>query len=142
MTLVEVLVSILLLGFVALGVTTLLVISMKQNRIALERSVATGLATGRIDQMAAVGFVPEAEFASYGLPEETAVDGASPTFEALYGEIPGYPDYRRNVRLDYDTPREGMLRVQVDVTWFNRGQRLEKTHSMITYIHPALARVQ
>ena len=138
LTLVEVLVALLILAFVALGVTSLLGIAMKQNKLALERSVATGLAAGRLDQLGIDGFQQPPGFAAYRLPEETVEPGPPRQLVASYGEIPGYPDYRRTVTLDYDVPVRGMLRAQVEVGWWNHGQGQEKIHTMITYLHPAL----
>jgi prepilin-type N-terminal cleavage/methylation domain-containing protein len=137
-TLVEVLVALLILAFVALGVTSLLGIAMKQNKLALERSVATGLASSRLDQLGTARFQDVESFENWRLPEETPEAGPPPRMVALYGEIPGFPDYRRTLTLDYDVPVPGMLRAQVDVGWWNHGQAQEKVHTMITYLHPAL----
>ena len=138
LTLVEVLVALLILAFVALGVTSLLGISMKQNKLALERSVATGLASSRLDQLGAAQFHDAVSFGAWRLPEETPETGPPLRLVALYGEIPGFPDYRRTLTLEYDVPVPGMLRAQVDVGWWNHGQAQEKVHTMITYMHPAL----
>jgi prepilin-type N-terminal cleavage/methylation domain-containing protein len=140
-TLVEVLVALMILAFVALGVTSLLGIAAKQNKLALERSLATGLASGRLSQLASMPFRPAAEAADYGLPGETIEPGPPVQLVAGFGKIPGYPEYRRTISLDYDTPVSGMLRVKVDVAWWSLAEAREKVHSMIVYIHPALEQV-
>ena len=140
-TLVEVLVALLILAFVALGVTSLLGIAIKQNKLALERSLATGLASGRLNQLSAMPFRPAADVADYGLPGEVVEDGPPVKLVAGFGQIPGYPEYKRTVTFDYDTPVAGMLRVKVDVAWWSLSQATEKLHSMIVYMHPALEQV-
>ena len=140
-TLVEVLVALLILAFVALGVTSLLGIAIKQNKLALERSLATGLASGRLSQLSAMPFRPASDIADYGLPGELVEEGPPVTLVAGFGQIPGYPEYRRTVTFDYDTPVSGMLRVKVEVAWWSLAQATEKVHSMIIYMHPALEQV-
>jgi prepilin-type N-terminal cleavage/methylation domain-containing protein len=141
LTLVEVLVALLILSFVALGTISLLGISIKQNKLALERSLATGLASGRLSQLMTLPFRPATDFADYQLPGEMVEDGPPATLASGFGEIPGYPDYRRVVTFEYDTPVTGMLRVRVDVFWWNLAQAQEKAHTMIVYLHPALEQV-
>ena len=58
---------------------------------------------------------------------------------ADYGNITGYPDYRRVVTLTYNTPVAGMLKVESTVSWQNVHQG-EKSHVMISYLHPDLER--
>jgi prepilin-type N-terminal cleavage/methylation domain-containing protein len=140
-TLVEVLVALMILAFVALGVTSLLGIAAKQNKLALERSRATGLASGRLSQLASMPFRSADEAADYGLPGEKIEPGPPVKLVSGFGEIPGYPEYRRTVTLDYDTPVAGMLRVKVEVAWWSLAQAREKAHAMIVYLHPALEQV-
>ena len=140
-TLVEVLVALLILAFVALGVTSLLGVAVKQNKLALERSLATGLASGRLSQLAAMPFRPVDDVADYGLPGEVVEDGPPAKLVAGFGQIPGYPEYKRTVIFDYDTPVAGMMRVKVEVAWWSLAQATEKVHSMIVYLHPALEQV-
>jgi len=140
-TLVEVLVALLILAFVALGVTSLLGVAVKQNKLALERSLATGLASGRLSQITAMPFRPAVNVADYSLPGEVVEVGPPAKLVTGFGQIPGYPEYKRTVTLEYDTPVTGMLRVKVDVAWWSLAQATEKAHSMIVYIHPALEQV-
>jgi prepilin-type N-terminal cleavage/methylation domain-containing protein len=140
-TLVEVLVALLILAFVALGVTSLLGIAIKQNKLALERSLATGLASGRLSQLTSIPFRPAEEIGEYSLPGEIAYAGPPLTLVAGFGQIPGYPEYKRTVTFDYDTPAAGMMRVKVDVAWWSLAQATEKMHSMVVYLHPALEHV-
>jgi len=134
-------VALLVLSFVALGAISLLGIAIKQNKLALERSLATGLASGRMSQLLTMPFRSLTEFGEYRIPGELAEDGPPATLAAGFGGIPGYPDYRRVVTFDYDTPVIGMLRVRVDVFWWNLAQAREKAHTMIVYMHPALEQV-
>ena len=64
MTLVEVLVGLAILAFVALGVMSFLATVMKQNQLALQRSVATGLASERIQQITSMPFQTIANYAN------------------------------------------------------------------------------
>ena len=137
-SLVEVLVSILLLGFVALGIQSALTSAIRQNRLALERTEATGLAAARMAQITSMPFKDAAHVAAYALPGETVGAGAPATLSAGYGAIPGQPQFSRTVTLTYNSPVAGLLRVQVDVNWIHRGQNAQKTHRMITFIHPSL----
>lgn len=138
-SMVEVLVSILVLGFVAVGIQATLTTALRQNRLALERSEATSLAAARIAQISAMPFHGSAEYTAYRLPEETASAGPPITLTAGVGTIPGQPQFSRTVTLKYDAPVAGMLKVQVDVSWTNRGQSKQKTHRVITFLEPDLA---
>lgn len=138
LTLVEVLVSLTILAFVALGVTSLLGVAIKQNKLAAERSIATGLAAGRLDQLSSMRYRTAADYSGYKLPEETVRPGPPPALEADFGAIPGYPAYSRRVTLAYDSPVVGMLTVRVEVSWWNHAQNQRKQHTMITYLHPGL----
>jgi prepilin-type N-terminal cleavage/methylation domain-containing protein len=136
-TLVEVLVSVALLAFVALGVMALLTSVVRQNKLAKERSTATALASERINELTSQPFQAAADYLRYRRSEETAAAGPPRTLTADYGQIPGYPEYRRVVTLTYDTPVTGMLTVRTEVFWSNRAQGA-KSHAMVTYLHPGL----
>jgi len=138
MTLVEVLVSLAILMIVGLGAVQLLMFSMRLNTLASQRSVATGLASERIQQLTSQRFQGLANYANYKLPYETAAPGPPPTLVSDFGAIPGYPDYRRVTELDYDTPVAGMLRVQVKVSWRSVWQGT-KEHEMVVFLHPKFA---
>lgn len=137
MSLVEVLVGLALLAFVALGSMSLLALSMRQTSTAGHRTVATNLAADRMDKLASHPFRSAAEYLDYQLPEETASAGPPATLTTDYGVISGYPGFRRVVTLDYGVPVTGMLRVETEVSWqeLHAGQ---KTHALITYFHPEL----
>lgn len=137
-SLVEVLVALTLLAFVALGVQSTLSAAIWQNRLAQERSQATSLASARVNQITAVPYQSSANFAVYKLPEETSAAGPPKTLTTAAGAIPGFPQFSRTVTLTYNSPATGMLKVQVDVGWTNRGQGVQKTHRIVTFIHPAL----
>jgi type II secretory pathway pseudopilin PulG len=138
LTLVEVVICLGLLGFVAAGMMSLLTIAVHQNKLAQMRSVATGLAAERIQQMTSMPFQSSASCADYALAGET-VAASLPvvTFTADFGSIPNFPDYRRVLTLTYDVPVSGMLRVESRVFWQDLNQGL-KNHVMITYLHPGL----
>ncbi len=136
-SLVEVLVCVAMLSFVALGVASLLTIVVHQNRLARERSIATSLASERIQKMQSMPFQAVADYAKYKLPEETAASGTPKTFTSNYGIIPGFPGYKRIVELTYDTPVTGMLQVKSRVYWKNLRQG-EKNHEMVTLFYPGL----
>lgn len=140
-TLVEVLVSVALLAFVALGVMALLTSVVRQNKLARERSTATALASERINEITSLPFQASADVLRYKRPEETASGTAPKVFTADYGVVPSYPDYRRVVTLTYDTPVTGMLRVKSEVFWKNL-QQGTKSHAMVTYLHPGLEQGQ
>ena len=65
----------LVLSFVALSVVSLLGIALKQNKLALERTVATGLASGRMSQLMTMPYRPLADFVEYRIRGEVAQDG-------------------------------------------------------------------
>jgi prepilin-type N-terminal cleavage/methylation domain-containing protein len=138
MTLIEVIASIALLGLVAVGIMTLLVASIRQNKLAEMRSIATGLASQRIQQLVAHPYMTSANYLEYKLPEETAVTGSpTSTLTTNYGLVPLHPEFMRVVTLTYNSPVTGMLRVQTDVSWVDRRQGT-KTHTIVTYLHPKL----
>lgn len=136
-TLVEVLVAVALLAFLVLGVMALLTTVVHQNKLAQQRSVATALASERISKLMAQPFRTAAAYAAYRLPDETASAGPPSTLTSDYGSIPGFPTFKRVVMLSYDVPVPGMLRVEAKVYWKDR-QQGEKTHEMVTYLHPGL----
>ena len=142
MTLVEVLVGVTILAFVALGIMAFLGTAMKQNQLSLERSTATAIASERIQALTTMVYQASASYANYKLPEETAAAGPPPTLTTAAGAIPGYPRYSRVVTLTYDTPVVGMLTARVDVSWQNLAQGIQKTHTMVTYLDPALEQGQ
>ena len=137
MTLVEVLVSVALLALVAVGLMSLLVTSIRQNKLAEMRSIATGLASERTQQILSHAYMVSTNYTEYKLPEETAVAGPPQTFTTGYGAIPSHPEFSRVVTLTYNSPVTGMLRVQTAVSWVDRRQGT-KTHTMVTYLHPRM----
>jgi len=137
LTLVEVLISLTVLAVVSLGITTMLSMALHLDDLAKERSVATALATERIQRVTSLPFQTSANYARYLLPEETAAAGPPVTFTTAFGVIPGYPEYQRVVELSYDVPMSGMLRVKTTVSWRHVGQP-ERQHEMIAFLHPGL----
>lgn len=142
MTLVEVLVGLLMLAFIALGVMVFVVTVLKQNQLSLERSIATGIAAERIQQLTSMPYQTSSNYTLYKLPEETAAAGPPATLTTAAGSIPGHPRYSRTVTLTYDQPVTGMLSVRLDVAWQSLSQGIQKTHRMITYIDPGLEQEQ
>ena len=136
MSLVEALVAIAVLSMISVSVLGLVITTLHLDKLARDRSVATSLARGRVEMITAQDFEVAADYADYQLPEETATT-TPPTLTSDYGTIPDYPDFKRVVVLRYDTPVTGMLTVEATVSWqhLNSG---EKTHEMITYLHPQL----
>ena len=141
-TLVEALVAIALIGVVASAVMGSVGTSLQLSKLAVERSVATGLAAERLHRLGSIPFQSDLSHADYALGEET-VSGVSPeyTFTTAYGDIPDHPDYSRTLVLTYDTPDTGMMKAEATITWNNLNQG-EKNHTLITYIHPDLERQQ
>lgn len=137
MSLVEVMVSLTILLIVGLATAQLMAKSMQINQLAQQRSMATGMAAERIQQLSSQRFQPASTYTNYLLPGEVAAAGPPQTLTATYGSIPGYPQFRRVVTLTYNVPATGMLRVHVAVIWRNviEGQ---KTHEMVTYLDPQL----
>lgn len=137
LSLVEVLVSLGVLSFLALSVMTMVTTAIHLNKLSQERSVATTLAAERIHQMKSMDFRSAANYAEYALPGETVGAGPPQTFTTAYGGIPDYPDHRRTVELTYDTPVAGVLKVEVSVFWEHINQP-ERSHTMIEFLHPEL----
>ncbi len=137
MTLVEVLIAMVLLGFVTLGSVSVLSATLNQNKLAQQRSLATNLAAERIELLTSERFRSAAAFATYAEPGEVAAAGPPGTLTADYGSIPGYPNFRRVLTLEYDTPYAGMLKVTSEVIWQDLKQG-EKRHTLITLVHPGL----
>jgi len=141
LTLVEMLVTVSILAGVILGSASLLTQVFSQNKLARQRSLATYLAAERIDQMLSLEFNGPADYTHYQRPEETAAAGPPMTFTTDYGNIPDYPGFRRVVTLTYDVPTAGMLEISSEVFWQDLRQG-EKSHELITYIHPQLEQRQ
>ena len=137
LTLIEVLASLALLGLVAVGIMTMLVYSIRQNKLAEMRSIATGLAAERTQQLISHAYMPAATYTEYRLPEETAAAGPPQTFTTAFGAVPAHPEFSRVVSLTYNSPVAGMMRVQTTVSWVDRRQGT-KTHTIVTYLHPKL----
>ncbi len=137
LTLVEVLVSLLLLSFVALSSMSLITVVLKQNKLAGRRTEATSLAVERIDNLTAREFQSSANYLEYKLVGETAAAGPPQTLTSDFGGIPGFPAFRRVVTLEYNVPVAGMLKAKVAVSWVDRSQGL-KSHALTTYLHAAL----
>jgi prepilin-type N-terminal cleavage/methylation domain-containing protein len=137
MTLVEVMAAIALLGLVAVGIMTMLIFSVRQNKLAEMRSIATGLASERVQQIASHAYMASTNYTEYKLGEETAAAGPPQTFTTAYGLVPGHPEFQRVLTLTYDSPVAGMLRVQAVVSWVDTRQGT-KSHTIVTYLHPKL----
>lgn len=139
LTLIEVMLSLMLLSFIAVGAFAMVTTTMHQNKQARLRSVATSLAAERIEDLTTRQFLSSTIFTGYALAGESTAAGPPPTLVADYGSITGHPDFRRVVSLSYNVPVGGMLRAEVSVSWRDSRQQ-EKTHSVITYLHPTLHR--
>jgi len=137
LTLVEILVGLALLAFVALSLIAMLTTSIHLSKLAQERSVATALASDRIQQITSLPYQVPANYLRYQRSEETALAGPPITFTTDYGSIPEYPDYRRVVQIEYDTPVAGMMSVETTISWQHVGQ-IERSHVMVTFLHPGL----
>ena len=135
-TLIEVLVSIVLLAFVALGAQRMMTGAVRQNKLALDRTTATNLAAARLAQITAMPLQDAANYTNYLLPGETGAAGPPVTLTADFGSLPGFPRFSRVVTLTYNTPVSGVHRVQVDVSWVDRGQNATKSHRVVTLMHP------
>jgi type II secretory pathway pseudopilin PulG len=141
LTLVETLVTVLLLAFVVLGGAATLGQVLHQNKLARHRSLATYLAAERIDQLTSQRYHDSAEVAEYQLAGETLAAGPPATLTADYGSLPDFPEFRRVLTLSYDVPVAGMLQVSAEVFWRDL-QQGEKSHELISYIHPSLEQMQ
>lgn len=137
LSLIEIMVSLAVMSFLALGMISMFSTSSHLTKLAQERSIATSLAAERLMQIDAQPFFQIADCANYGLPEETFAAGPPATLTADYGAVPDYADYRRVVELTYDSPTAGMLKVKATVTWDHIGQG-ERSHEMITFINQGL----
>ena len=137
MTLIEVLVSLVILAFAALGITTMVTMALHMDALAKERSIATSLASERAQRLASLPMQAAANYARYRLPEETATASPTRKLTAGYGTIPGYSNFKRVVELNYDVPTAGMLSVKTTVSWKHINQ-MERNHTMIVFLHPGL----
>ncbi len=137
MTLIESLVSLGILSVISISLLTLIVTSLHLDKLAQERSIATSLARARVEELTSQRFRPSGDYALYQLTEETVTATSPPTFTADYGDIQDFPHFKRVVVLSYDTPVTGMLKVSAQVSW-NHINQGERTHEMITYLHPEL----
>ena len=155
----EVLVGVLLVGGVAFGIASFVATSMRLNKLALERTNATEVATQRLDLITSKVFSLEADGAEYLESYETDCSGggcgtlpagvdfwfqvAEPNQNDAWSQsvLPGYPQYWTDVYLTYDEPLTSMLTVKVVVYWRNLPQGT-KSQTMIDFLHPDLERMQ
>lgn len=137
LTIVELIVSLGILSFIALSVTTMVTTSMHLDKLAQERSIATSLSSERIMQITSRPFKVVGDVADYALPEETVLAGPPPVFRTDYGVIPDYPDYARSVTFRYDVPVAGMMTLEVNVFWTHATGE-QRSHTMIEIIEPGL----
>jgi len=140
-TLIEMLVTVVLLGAVILGSASLLTQDLHQNKLARQRSLATYLAAERIDRITSLEFNTAADYLHYQLPGEAPAAGPPMTFTSDYGTIPDYPEFRRVLTLNYDVPTAGMLQITSEVFWDDL-QQGQKSHELNTYVHPRLEQRQ
>jgi len=136
-TFVETLLSLLLLSLVVLGSLNMVTIASRQNKLAKSRSLATNIAAERLDRLTSQKYCDAASYTVYKLAEETASAGPPKKLTTAYGQIPGYPEFRRVVTLNYDTPIAGILRAKVEVFWKDL-QQGEKRHQVLTFVEPDL----
>ena len=134
-TIVEMLVAVMLLAFVALGAVSLLITVLHQNKLASHRSLATHLASERIELLTSQRW--SATGAEYQIPGEVMDTGPPVILTSDYGTLDGYPEFRRVLTLNYGAPYAGMLHVTAEVTWNDLLQG-EKRHTMTTFVHPGL----
>ena len=137
MSLVEIMVSLAILSFLALSMISMFTTAAHLDKLAQERSVATSLASERVMKIAALPYAPVSDVGNYLLSEETLDAGPPTTLTADYGDLPDYPDYKRVVEITYDSPSPGMIAVKATVTWNHIGQG-ERSHDMITFIQQGL----
>ena len=137
MTLVEILVSMVVMAVISLSLISSLTMAMNLGKLARQRSVATVLASARVQQILAMPFRTAADFAEYKLPEETAAAGPPIVLTAEYGQILDYPDFKRVVLLTYDTPVAGLLTVESTVSWQHNVEG-ERSHQMVAFIDAGL----
>lgn len=137
LTIVELVVSMGILAFIALSVATMVSTSVHLDKLAQERSIATSLASERIMRITSMPFQVPADVGRYSLPEETLDVGPPLLLTTPYGSLPDYPDYSRVVAFAYDTPIAGMMTVEVSVFWRHvTGE--ERDHTMIEILDPGL----
>lgn len=139
MTLIEVLVAMLVLSVVSLSSVTVLTLAMRETEKARVRSMATSVATQRMEELTVMRYRGSTEAGEYLLPDETLAAGPPILLEADYNDINGFPEFRRVVTLSYDVPTAGMIQVAVEVFWEDLRQG-EKSHHVTTFIHPSLHR--
>ncbi len=110
-SLVEVLVAILILGIALLGMAGLTVGIMKHNKFSRDTTVATTLAQEKMEDIQREGYP--------GISHTDAV------ITQNYGDIPGFPLFRRVTFVDANAPVAGFKKVTVMVFWDNNRHFLD-----------------
>ena len=74
MTLIEVLVALLVLSVIAVASVTVLTLTIRETEKARVRSIATSIATQRMEELTVMRFRGPSEVGEYLLPDETRRD--------------------------------------------------------------------
>jgi type IV pilus assembly protein PilV len=102
-TLIELLVTIILLAVGMLGMSALLTGITEGNAFSSELTTGTVLAQDRLETARNTGYD--------GLP------AGDTTLTEDYGSVTGYPLYKRETFIDADNPATGMKSITVTVFW-------------------------
>lgn len=110
-TLLEVLVSIVILSVGLLGMASLTVGIIKGNKLSNDLTTATTLAQDKMEEIRNGGYD--------GLPSSDTTDTED------YGDITDYTQYKRVTETDVDTPATGMKTVTIKVYWASDDHHVE-----------------
>jgi prepilin-type N-terminal cleavage/methylation domain-containing protein len=99
-SLIEVLVSVALLSFLAVGVLTMTTMNINSNSFAQHHSKAVQLAESGLEEMRRVDYTTQL--------------GSCDGVVNNYGSIPNYPDFRRTFNVTYGAD---ISTLRVTVTW-------------------------
>lgn len=103
-TLIEILVAIIVLSIGLLGMATLTGTIIHGNKLSNDLTTATTLAQDKIEELRSGGYD--------GLPSSDNTDPED------YGDITGYPEYKRKTKTEVDEPATNMKTVTVTVFWY------------------------
>jgi type IV pilus assembly protein PilV len=101
--LIETLVGMAILSVGMLGAASLVINTIQANRISRELTTATILAQDKMEDLLHQGY--------------EKIPATDETITEDYGDISEYPNHKRIVRVDVDTPVAGMKTVTVESYW-------------------------
>lgn len=134
-SLLEVLISMLILGFGVLGLAPLFVVSVEGNVIARDNTIVTNLVKEKIEYYESLDSLPSMPFTEYDQYVPGYPDGYDPQGETVSESTPGV--YNRGVHIsDHSIDSlipDGLYQISVIVGWVDH-QNLPRSTTYSTYI--------